>query len=145
MTSCYISLWFPIWRHGLKWSWRSKAQPVSTRVCFLRVHPSADTSRPSGTFNQPGVKHAEGQMRRTPRSSGAEIMLLCLFAWFSCAATRRHPSEPQLVFFCNLLFLLSCVFDVGKKRLCEARLHADNKSQCWRCKAWMHIQVAAAA
>lgn len=100
---------------------------VFLRLCLGAVHPSADTSRHSGTFNQPGVKHAEGQMRRTLRSSGAEIMLRCLFAWFSCAATRRHPSEPQLVFFCNLLFLLSCVFDVGKKALCGSSPRREQK------------------
>ena len=73
--------------------------------CLIAVHPSADISRPSGTFNQPGVKHAEGQMRRELRSSGAEITLCCLFAWF-CVATRRRPSEPQLVF---LQFAISVV------------------------------------
>lgn len=141
-----ISWWFARRGPSLKGTWKSKGQSVNVCVCvcvrcLIAIRPSADISRPNGTFNQPGVKHAEGQMRRKLHSSGAEITLCCLFAWFFCAATRRHPSEPQLV-FCNLLFLLFCVFDV--ERLCVALLHMENKSQCWRRKAWMHIQVAAA-
>lgn len=85
----------------------------------------ADISRPSGTFNQPGVKQAEGQMRRKLHSSEAEITLCCLFAWFFCTATQRHPSEPQLV-FCNLLFLFFYVFDV-ERLLCGSSTHEEQK------------------
>ena len=71
----------------------------------------------------------------TLRSSGAEIMLRCLFAWFSCAATRRRPSEPQLVFFCYFCCPVSLMS--GKKGfvrlLCTPRTkaNADNaKHEC---------------
>ena len=139
MTSCYISLWFPVWKRGLKWSWRSKAQPVRTRmcvcvcvcvcvlhVCLGAVHPSAHTSRPSGTFNQPGVKHAEGQMRRNAafkwsRNNAALLICMVLLCGDPAASLRTTVS----IF---LLFLLSCVFDVGKKKaLCGSSARREQK------------------
>lgn len=88
------------------------------RVCFcvcmcytslpLPSYPSpptlVDISRPSGTFNQPGVKHAEGQMRRKLRSSGAEInaaLLICmvLVCGAPVASLRTAVSILQFAIF----------------------------------------------
>lgn len=61
--------------------------------CLVAVHPSADTPRPSGTFNQPGVKHAEGQMRRNLYPSGAEVTLRRSLALVSSA---QRPASVSL-------------------------------------------------
>lgn len=76
---------------------------------------SADISRPpSGTFSQPGVKHAHGQMRRQQRSSGAEISG-CVRPAYICAPVQGSPvaslSQRHFFFlFCMLLFFFSFIF-----------------------------------
>lgn len=72
-------------------------------------HLSRHLQAPAGTFNQPGVKHAEGQMRRTQRSSGAEITACVRPAY--TRVTLMHGSlaaflsEWQLAQFFFYLFI----------------------------------------
>lgn len=131
---------------NFKDQWSGGRLHVCISVCACAIPrctptPSADISRPSGTFNQPGVKHAEGQMRRKLHSSGAEIMLHCLFAWFFCAAQPAAPHNPSqyfvICYFCWFVSLMwkgfVCLFSTlrTKANADDAKLECIYKLPLW--------------